>query len=273
MSTPRNTLPGERTLSARSVVASTLLGASPPQLPVRTIVRCGELFGIPAGTVRTAVSRMLADGDLEVVSDARERAGVYRVSGPLLRRHRRQAESRHPQQTPWDGTWIQVVVPAGPARPASERMALRTAARTLRLAEVREGVWCRPDNLETSQHADAVATVAAQCHRFTATPDGDPVTLAATLWDLDGWAERAEVLGGELERHAPVLEGGDPHELADGFLLSAAVLRHLLADPLLPDELLGATWPGTALRDTYDRYDAAYKMRWRDWFRELAAGT
>ena len=47
--------------------------------------------------------------------------------------------------------------------------------------------------------------------------------------------------------------------LADGFVTSAAVLRHLQADPLLPDELLPARWPGAALRADYDRYDAAYR--------------
>jgi phenylacetic acid degradation operon negative regulatory protein len=65
-------------------------------------------------------------------------------------------------------------------------------------------------------------------------------------------------------------EAGDPAELAAGFVTSAAVLRHLQADPLLPDALLPSGWPGAALRTEYDRYDAAYRSVLRTWF--AAAG-
>lgn len=41
--------------------------------------------------------------------------------------------------------------------------------------------------------------------------------------------------------------------------MSAAVLRHLLADPLLPAELLPADWPGTRLRARYDDFDRDYR--------------
>ena len=41
-------------MTARSVVASTLLGIEPPRLPARILVRSGELFGIAEGTTRVA---------------------------------------------------------------------------------------------------------------------------------------------------------------------------------------------------------------------------
>jgi phenylacetic acid degradation operon negative regulatory protein len=58
-----------------------------------------------------------------------------------------------------------------------------------------------------------------------------------------------------------------PVTLAPGFELSASVLRHLQADPLLPDELLPADWPGTRLRATYDAWDARYRATLREWSR------
>jgi phenylacetic acid degradation operon negative regulatory protein len=61
-----------------------------------------------------------------------------------------------------------------------------------------------------------------------------------------------------------------PDALAPGFALSAAILRHLQADPLLPDTLLPARWPGTALRAEYDDWDARYRTTLRQWSR---AGT
>ena len=44
-----------RPLTARSVVASTLLGVRPSELPARSLVASAGLFGIAEGTVRTAV--------------------------------------------------------------------------------------------------------------------------------------------------------------------------------------------------------------------------
>ena len=55
--------------------------------------------------------------------------------------------------------------------------------------------------------------------------------------------------------------------LAPGFELSAAVLRHLQADPLLPEELLPDAWPGTHLRHEYDRWDTRYRATLREWSR------
>jgi phenylacetic acid degradation operon negative regulatory protein len=66
----------------------------------------------------------------------------------------------------------------------------------------------------------------------------------------------------------PALEAHDRGALAEGFVISAAVLRHLQADPLLPPELLPEDWPGAELRAEYDRYDAAYRAVLVDWFAE-----
>jgi phenylacetic acid degradation operon negative regulatory protein len=58
-----------------------------------------------------------------------------------------------------------------------------------------------------------------------------------------------------------------PADLAPGFELSASVLRHLQADPLLPDELLPAGWPGAGLREQYDGWDAGYRSVLEKWSR------
>lgn len=254
-------LDGVRPLSARSVVASTLLGMSPPELPVRLLVRCGELFGISQGATRTAISRMVRAGELVADGDR----GVYALAGPLLARHARQAESRRPQRRRWDGRWTQAVV-ATRARSAEDRGALRAAMRTLHLAELREGVWLRPDNLDPRRHPAATVVVDEQCRRFELAPVASPGELVGELWDLEGWVTTARGLVAELVRALPRLEAGDEQAIAPGFVLSAAALRHLVADPLLPDQLVGRDWPGEELRSTYDRYDEAFKDAWRSWF-------
>jgi phenylacetic acid degradation operon negative regulatory protein len=225
-----------RTLTARSIVLSTLLGNHPPRLPARALVRVGELFGIAEGTVRVALSRMVAAGDL------RQRDGAYELTARLLERQARQDESRAPRTRPWDGSWEIAVVATAERRPAAERTALRQAMAGLRLAELREGSWLRPANLDRSR--PAVAT--EQCTWLTGTPDDDPAALAARLWNLDGWARRARALTTALD---------DARTPADRFTVAAAALRHLLADPLLPAPLLPGDWPGAALRSSYDAFE------------------
>ncbi|MFI5427225.1 PaaX family transcriptional regulator C-terminal domain-containing protein [Aeromicrobium sp. UC242_57] len=53
--------------------------------------------------------------------------------------------------------------------------------------------------------------------------------------------------------------------LVDGFVTSAAVLRHLLDDPLLPPSLLPDRWSGTALRREFERCDARWQSVFREW--------
>lgn len=132
---------GLRPLSARSVVLSLLLGADPPELPVKDLVRLVEPFGIGGSTLRAALSRMVAAGDL------RRADGVHGLSDRLLERRRRQDEAVHPRTRAWHGDWETVVITATGRGPA-ERADLRARLTDLRLAELREGVWLRPANLD-----------------------------------------------------------------------------------------------------------------------------
>ncbi|MDF3149394.1 PaaX domain-containing protein, C- domain protein, partial [Streptomyces sp. T21Q-yed] len=129
-----------RPLSARSVVLSLLLGLHPPELPVKDLVGSVEPFGIAGSTLRAALSRMVAAGDL------RRADAVYGLSDRLLERQRRQDDAVHPETVPWGGDWEMVVVTATGRGPA-ERAELRSELTWLRLAELREGVWLRPANL------------------------------------------------------------------------------------------------------------------------------
>ncbi len=223
-----------RPLSARSVVLSLLLGSHSPELPVKDIGRLVDGFGVGGSTLRAALSRMVAAGDLR-----RTDAG-YRLSDRLLERRRRQDESVRPRTRAWDGDWELVVVTATGRGPA-ERADLRARLADLRLAELREGVWLRPANLERPL-PPALDAVAERC---TARPGRPPGELAARLWPLEAWSATARVLLGHVGRAA---------RPADRLTAFAAVVRHLLADPVLPPALLPADWPGEALRAAYAGY-------------------
>jgi phenylacetic acid degradation operon negative regulatory protein len=104
--------------------------------------------------------------------------------------------------------------------------------------------------------------VDAQCRWFrTRLSDEEQSArrLAGELWDLSAWARDAQQLrrklGGLVER----LEASDHTALAPSSLVSAAVLRHFVADALLPPALLPERWPGDDLRADYDRFDVALR--------------
>ncbi|HET9380072.1 MAG TPA: PaaX family transcriptional regulator C-terminal domain-containing protein [Streptomyces sp.] len=323
--------PGEpvpRPLSARSVVLSLLLGTDPAGLPARELTRAVERFDVGGSTLRAALSRMVAAGDLR-----RTETG-YRLSDRLLERRLRQDEAVAPRTRAWDGDWEMVVITATGRGPA-ERAELRTRLTALRLAELREGVWLRPANLRRPL-PDDLHGVAEYC---TARPARPARETAAVLWPLDAWAATARALlrhvgraegraggseglpdraGGPLRRteghdaraegrvnggeghgarsegdvgggeghgvrvgadmgggeehgvrvgggfggreeHGVRVEGRDRHaggedRPAARLAAYAAVVRHLLTDPVLPPELLPADWPGPALRTAYADY-------------------
>ena len=253
------------TLSARSVIASTLLGTVPPRLPGRLLAAFTAEFGIQAGATRTALSRMVDRGELRHLD-----GGEYELSGDLLERHLRQEAGLRPVTHAWDGTWeVHVVTPG--SRSSSDRAALRRAADHLGLWERRDGVWMRPANLDPERLPPARAVVDAQTDTWVASPVGDPADLLATLYDLTGWAGRAADLVAELEETGAELS--TPDRLADGFVLAAAALRHLVTDPLLPVELEPEAWPARSLRAAYGRYLDDYQRGLRSFFRQHTEGS
>jgi len=240
-------------LTARSVLASTLLGVDPPELPVAYLVHVAGLFGINDNRARVALSRMVTSG--EATTDG---TGRYRLAGRLLDRQARQLASRAGHTGAWSGEWRVVVVTTSGSS-AETRSKRRNMLRFARLAQLREGVWMRPDNLEVGLEVG----VGRDSTVLLARPEGDPRELAARLWDVEGWGRRALQLMSAMEAQPTRA----PADLAPGFELSASVLRHLQADPLLPAELVPAGWPGATLREQYDGWDAGYRSVLEKWSR------
>jgi phenylacetic acid degradation operon negative regulatory protein len=209
---------------------------------------------------------MLAAGELDALD------GDYTLGGRLLERQARQQASRHADTRPWDGTWELALVHGADRRSAAERSALREALTSLRLAELREGVWLRPANLPDDRVPEERAVAREQCV-WVRDARPEPAPDIAHLWDIEGWAAEARVLHAELAEWEPALDAGSTDVLGPAFEVAAAVLRHLQHDPLLPVELLPRDWPGGVLRDDYERYDRAFKQVWRSWFRTARTTT
>lgn len=230
-------------MTARSVVLSVLLGAHPAWATAAELLRLTEDFGIKDTTLRVALTRMVSAGDLVRSDDG------YRLSDRLLARQRRQDAALHPVTLDWDGTWTTVVVTAvgGDAR---ARAGLRTAMLHSRFGELREGVWLRPDNL--GDLTEALPAEVRHRVRVLHARDEAPAELAAALWDLPGWSKAGRRLLGEMSSATSI---------PDRFTVAAAIVRHLLTDPVLPVEILPAEWPADRLRLAYADFAALLASR------------
>jgi phenylacetic acid degradation operon negative regulatory protein len=236
-------------MPARSVVLSVLLGAHPAWASAAELIRLTSDFGIKEATLRVALTRMVSAGDLVRSADG------YRLADRLLARQRRQDDAMRPQLQPWRGYWTTLIV-TSIGTEARTRAALRTTLHHKRFGELREGVWMRPDNLELDLADEDHARV-----RIMQARDDDPAELAGQLWDLPSWARTG---------HRLLADMSDAADVPAGFLVAAAMVRHLLTDPVLPEELLPADWPGSRLRAAYNDF-ATELLRRRDDIRLVEA--
>jgi phenylacetic acid degradation operon negative regulatory protein len=231
---------------------SVLLGLPTPRLAASSTSRLAELFGIAPGTMRTAISRMLAAGELAALD------GGYELRGErLLARKQAQDIGRRPADDAWDGSWWVATVLA-PARTLATRRDFRAAMANARMGELRPDTWLRPANLPGP--ADVGTTIVVRGPLSGANPDD----LVATLWDLGSIGVRSAELLAALRSCAAMLASPGPGALAQTTLTSAAVVRFLRTEPLLPRRLVPSDWPVDALRDLYADFDRAYGHVLRD---------
>jgi len=225
---------GVRPFNARSMVLSVLLGLPEPRLPAAAILRLAEPFGVAPGTMRTALSRMVAAGELV------NHGGDYELRGRLLERKEAQDVGRRPAGDAWDGSWWIAAVTA-PSRTVAERRDFRAQMVNARMGELRPETWLRPANLAGPRGDPAVAVVRGALSG----PDADELVQA--LWDLPAIEARCRLLIAALD---------DPElELPAMMRRAAAVVRFLREEPLLPRSLTPDGWPADELRERYRDLD------------------
>jgi len=237
-------------MTARSVVLSVLLGAHPAWATASELIKLTADFGIKETTLRVALTRMVSAGDLIRSADG------YRLSDRLLARQRRQDDAIDPRTTAWRGDWVVLIV-TSVGTDARTRAAQRASMYRKRFGELREGGWMRPDNLDL-----ALAPYVADRVRVLTARDDAPEQLAAQLWDLSAWAEAG---------HRLIDEMAQATDIPGRFVVAAAIVRHLLTDPMLPAELLPDKWPGARLRSTY--HDFATELLERRYTTQLLEAT
>jgi phenylacetic acid degradation operon negative regulatory protein len=210
------------------------------QAPVAAIVRLLAPVGIAAPAVRTAVSRMVAQGWLEPVSVEGGRG--YRATGLAQRRLDEAADRIYRRHVPdWDGTWHLAVVT--PSADRSARTRLRADLAYLGYAELTDNVWVSPFARAELSSVVERGGATARTGRLV-DPDPDPVDawdLAALRAAYDEWLATAAQL---ITDHTTQHEEPDEAAFAARFHLVHEWRKFLFADPGLPPQLLPEDWPG-----------------------------
>ncbi|MCW2794513.1 PaaX family transcriptional regulator C-terminal domain-containing protein [Nocardioides sp.] len=219
------------------------------QAPVASLLRLLEPVGIAAPAVRTAISRMVAQGWLEPVSPDGLRG--YRATYLATRRLDEAGERVYRRApTTWDGTWHLAIVDAPAHRTARSR--LRADLTYLGYAELADSVWVSP--YPRGELDSVLQRAGATAH--TASADRvDPVPTSA--WDLDSLrAAYVDWLLGAGEQVADQLalhEDDDEAAFAARFHLVHEWRKFLFRDPGLPDALLPDDWPGREAAELFTR--------------------
>jgi phenylacetic acid degradation operon negative regulatory protein len=248
--------------TAKSLILD-LLGTLRPgsAMPIAALVEVGETFGIGGNAVRVAVARLTASA--RIVRDER---GRYRLGERVLPVGRRVRSWRDlaNRTRPWRGGWVSVH--AAQTGRAGHRHRVR-ALRMFGFAHLQAGLWVRPDNL-----AERVGAVRDEL-RALGLPEHDLVAglheldaaterRARGLWDVAGLRRSYRRSLADLESSRARLPRLSVEEaMVESFLLGGRVIRELVLDPLLPDDIC-PSGERRALVDSLRDYDRAGRLLW-----------
>jgi len=233
-------------------------------MPVSAIVAAASLFEVQENSVRVAVARLLASGQIE-----RDERGHYRLGAladPVDRQVRgwRRLEER---VRPWDGAWIGIQLGEGtPPRRSAGRLRLR-ALRFMGFEMLSPGLAVRPDNLRMPllELRAALCGLGLEAGAVSfRMRDLEPAWDARSrgLWNTedlcDGYRRSLQDLEASMQQ-LPALDV--EAAMVESFLLGGRVIRQLVLDPLLPEAIV----PGaerSALVAALRRYDACGREVW-----------
>lgn len=206
-----------------------------------TLLEFFEMLDIDSGVVRTAMSRLAADGWL-----TREKVGrnsFYRLAEKG--RQTFETATRHiydPPLSDWTGRFELLLIGNGEDRDAS-REVLRNAG----FGSPLPGVWVAPSGVPVPVEATNAIRL-----EVSAADDSGRRLLSAS-WPLERIAGAyAKFIKTFEPLRASISRGA---ELSDADAFTARILlihqyrRVVLRDPLLPQQLLPVDWPGRAARE------------------------
>ena len=205
-----------------------------------TLLQFLEMLGTDGGVVRTAVSRLAADGWLD--RDKVGRKSFYKLAKSGRERFETAVEHVYnPHASNWAGRFELLLIGNGADREAS-----RTALTEAGFGSPMPGVWVAPS-------AVPLPSVAAGAIRLKVSAD-DAMgrRLVEASWSLERTAESYREF---MKTFAPLeawIGSAEQVSPADAMLARILLIHHyrrvILRDPLLPAALLPPAWPALEAR-------------------------
>lgn len=221
-----------------------------------SVINLVEPLGLNERIVRTSVFRLSKEAWLSSMQIGRR--SYYRLT-EMGRRRFEAAHNRiyHYSGKPWDGRWTLAVTNIE-GMDAERRDSLRRDLGWLGFGQLASGVLVHPDpDRSAVRQALAEAGVQDRAVMMSAAAE-DWVTpealrdLIHTCWDLDRLAADYNEFLDTFRPLWQALSGNGELDPQMCFVVRTLLMhgyrRALLRDPMLPDELLPAHWPGTSAR-------------------------
>lgn len=229
-------------------------------------------FGIGEGVVRTAMSRLAADG--WVTRDRAGRNSYYRLTPKATALSEAAAVRiyRLPQRE-WSGRWSLAAPAEKPHTPLARR---RAALREAGFAQLNGGFFIAPAGRDVPGEAGRVFAFSARSSSAKSGNLDQDREIARSAWKLD---EIAGTYRGFCDHFAPVASAlarsqgrSDIAALAVRLLLVHELRRIVLRDPGLPLDLLGSDWAGLQARALAQRIWLACLKPSERWLDTHASG-
>jgi len=205
-----------------------------------TLLEFFERLDIDGGVVRTAMSRLAADGWLERNKVGRN--SFYRLADSG--RQTFDIATRHiydPPPSDWTGRFELLLIGN-----AAERETSREALKNAGFGSPLPGVWVAPSGVPVPEEASHAIRLEVSAE------DDSGRRLLSESWPLDRTADAYTKFMKTFEPLRAWIERREPLSEADAFaariLLIHYYRRVVLRDPLLPMALLPKDWPGRTAR-------------------------
>ncbi|MBO1074115.1 phenylacetic acid degradation operon negative regulatory protein PaaX [Roseomonas marmotae] len=201
-----------------------------------TLTEIFQAMGVAEGAVRTAMSRLSADGWLERSRQGRN--SFYALAGK--------------GQATFAEAAGRIYAPHAPAAPGRFRLVLaegaemRAALQQAGFGMAQPGLWVAPEGVEVPPEAAAAITLLAEADTQ------DARRLAGQCWPLEALAEAYRRFVAAFEPLALWMEQGHALEGVDALVARVLLIheyrRAVLRHPPLPRALLPADWAGDTAR-------------------------
>ncbi len=246
-------------VSPRTLIEACISAEGRAELDV--VYDLGLALGLPEQTVRLALRRMQAEGILEQRGRGRSGHLVLTAQGELRAERERAlvefAFAQDRSDIPWDGCW-RLYGFSVPEHHRAERDGLRRLLTLLGAAQLLPGVYATPHDLGSELRRSVAPATLDRYLIVSVSTDlrmpgcETPRDVAERLWPATEIDAAYERLAAEVHRRPAAAPTGPVAVAARALELVDALDAALLADPLLPSELLPEGWRPRRLRAEFE---------------------